>query len=141
MNWKDTATVLRKWFESRDGFTLIELIAVLVLLGVLSGVATVKYYDLQVEAQTLTVKQAVNELNADVRQVFKKNKMNDESTGPYQGYTGYLGTSVIVTGQALDTPSSGTIKIASGSKTYNLIWEPGPENGKAHGRFKLGSQI
>ena len=133
-----TAHIALKSFK---GFTLLELVVVLTLLGILSGMAVVKYSDLQVGAQNTSVKRAVNELNGEVRQIFKKNKMDDTSTGLYQGYNGDFGPEVIITGQAPDTSGSGTIKMASGSDTYELIWHPGPDNGKAPGHFKLGDKL
>ena len=131
----------KKLLKPQKGFTLLELICVLLIMSVLTSLAIPKYRDLQAGTQVMTVQSAVKELNAEVRQIFKKNKMADGVTVPYQGYTGNIGPEVFITGQAPDTPGSGTIRVASGSDTYLLIWEPGPENGKAHGKFKLGNKI
>jgi prepilin-type N-terminal cleavage/methylation domain-containing protein len=131
----------KKLLKSQKGLTIIELISVLLIMGVLSAVAFPKYYDLQAGAVAITVEKTVNNLNGEVRQIFKKNKLNDDVTEPYQGYTGNIGSEVIITGQAPDTPGSGTIRLSSGSDTYALVWDPGPENGKAHGKFKLGDKI
>ena len=114
---------------------------VLTLLGILSGMAVVKYSDLQIGAKDTSVKRAINELNGEVRQIFKKNKLDDNSTGPYQGYNGDLGPEVIITGQAPDNPGSGTIKMDTGSDTYQLVWHPGQDNCKASGHFKLGDKL
>ena len=128
--------------STQHGFTLIEIICVLVIMGVLSSMAIPKYYALQAQSSDLTVRQALNQLNAQVREIFKKNKLADESTGPYQGYTGDLGPEVITTGQAPDTPASGTIRLASDSEIYEIIWTPGAqEDTKSHGHFKLGNVL
>jgi prepilin-type N-terminal cleavage/methylation domain-containing protein len=37
--------------DNQDGFTLVEIIAVLVILGILAAVAIPKYFDLQAEAK------------------------------------------------------------------------------------------
>ena len=38
-------------FRNKKGFTLIEIVLVLVLLGILAAVAATKYYDLRVPTQ------------------------------------------------------------------------------------------
>ena len=128
--------------STQHGFTLIEIICVLVIMGILSSMAIPKYYALQAQSSDLSVRQALNQLNAQVREIFKKNKLADESTGPYQGYTGDLGPEVITTGQAPDTPGTGTIRLASDSEIYEIIWTPGAkEDTKSFGRFKLGEVL
>ena len=109
---------------TQHGFTLIEIICVLVIMGILSSMAIPKYYALQAQSSDLTIRDSVNKLNEQVRKTFHKNKMADESIGPYQGYTGDLGPEVIITGQAPDTPASGTIRLASDSETYEMILYP-----------------
>jgi prepilin-type N-terminal cleavage/methylation domain-containing protein len=65
---KHAKNVLR----NQSGFTLIEIIAVLILLGILSAVAVPKYIDLQTEAKKKAVEAAVAEGVAQVNQYAAK---------------------------------------------------------------------
>lgn len=53
--------MLKKKLKNQKGFTLIEIIAVLVILGILAAVAIPKFIDLQDEAKLKAVKGALAE--------------------------------------------------------------------------------
>ncbi len=133
--------------RNQDGFTLVEVIAVLVILGILAAVAVPKFYDMQVTARKKAIEGAVGELNGQVALSFARNVLNGGSPGAYDGYDGDLEGDFTVTGQS-PGPASGTIYMSGYSyDKYNLIWQDPvvdlgySEAGIAPGKFKLGSKL
>lgn len=60
--------------KRRDGFTLIEIIMVIVVLGILAAVAIPKYYDIQSDAKTAAEKGAVGGVRSGIHTYFISNK-------------------------------------------------------------------
>jgi prepilin-type N-terminal cleavage/methylation domain-containing protein len=129
-----------KSIQNQNGFTFVEVIAVLVILGILSAFAVPKFYAMQDDANEKALEGAVAELNGQVTASYFLNLMENQAKGDYEGYSGDIGPEFVITGQAKNKPDSGTIKITKYPGTYTLLWTPsGARDGRCF--FCLGPKI
>lgn len=64
---------------NKRGFTLIEIVMVLVLLGILAAVAVPKYFDLKSKAEQQTAKAVAAEYQARINASFAEEILQDKS--------------------------------------------------------------
>jgi prepilin-type N-terminal cleavage/methylation domain-containing protein len=85
---------MKGYTKHEDGFTLIEIIAVLVIMGLLAAVAIPKYFDLQERARRKAIFTAVSELKIRVNQHFAAQLLEGRTAGAITYAVGSVDTNL-----------------------------------------------
>lgn len=118
----------RSTLNNQKGFTLIEIIAVLVLLGILAAVAVPKYMDLTDDAKKKAIDAGIAEMNSRESLIWGKVKLAsagwtaDTDVTGHADYSKNLGTDYVWTGNSLSFQTGTAVAL---TRTASTATAPG----------------
>ena len=116
--------IMKKKAKNEQGFTLIEIIAVLVIMGILAAVAIPKFFDLQARARQKAIYTALSEMKVRVNQRFASALLDGVVVGSDLYAESLVGTNL---GNDFDITNWGW-GATSTQITFDFTYYPNPDD-------------
>lgn len=126
--------------DKKSGFTLIELVMVIVILGILSAIAIPKFADLTTQAKVSAAKGGLGAIRSAVAIDYAKSATSGTAAFPSAVTTGLFADSLIPKNPLNNSTSVGAVAVApSASATSTDGWWYISASGRA-GAYSDGTQ-
>jgi prepilin-type N-terminal cleavage/methylation domain-containing protein len=127
-------------FDNEKGFTLIELVMVIVIIGILSAIAIPKFVNLTTEAKIATTKGGLGAMRSVVAIQYAKSATSGTAIFPSAITTDLFADSLIPKNPMNDVTSVGAVTVApNGTATSTNGWWYISASGKV-GAYSDGTQ-